>query len=108
MQDPRPILAGMVRRLERRTRLTDADRAALLALPNTQRTLAAGVHLVRDGERPEQCSVLLSGFAYRYKLTGDGGRQIMSIHMPNEFVDLQNALLSRADHSVQTLTEVEI
>src|SRR3569623_710790 len=108
MQDPRVPLAGMVKRLERTSRLSDGDRAALLALPHSLKTLAAGVHLVRAGERPEQCSVLLAGFTYRYKLTGDGGRQIISVQMPNEFVDLQNAFLARSDHSVQALTEVEL
>jgi CRP-like cAMP-binding protein len=105
---PRATLAELVKRLERFAPLDGGDRAALLALPHAIRTLSPGIHLIRDGERSEQCSLLLSGFACRYKLTGDGGRQIIAIHMPSEFVDLQNIFLSRADHSVQTLSEVEL
>jgi CRP-like cAMP-binding protein len=102
------VLSAMVRRLERRVPLAREDREALLALPHHIRTVGPGAHLVRDGDAAEQCALLLSGFAYRYKITGDGGRQILSIHMPSEFVDLQNGLLERSDHSVQTLTECEI
>jgi CRP-like cAMP-binding protein len=103
-----PALAPMVRRLERRTPLSAEDREALTAVPHHIRTVPAGAHLVRDGDAADQCALLLSGFAYRYKITGDGGRQILSLHMPNEFVDLQNSLLDRSDHSVQTLTEADI
>lgn len=98
----------MVSRLSRRSRLDEGDRAALLALPHTVRHLPAGAHIVRDGEPAAHCALLLSGFAYRYKLTGEGARQIISIHMPSEFVDLQNSLLAVADHSVQTLTAADV
>jgi CRP-like cAMP-binding protein len=50
----------------------------------------------------------LSGFAYRHKVTGEGGRQILSVHMPGEFLDLQNSLLGLADHNVQALTRCEV
>jgi CRP-like cAMP-binding protein len=108
MQIPTSSLSGMVRRLERRTPLADDDRDALLSLPHNVRTLSAGAHIVRDGDHAESCSLLLSGFAYRYKITGEGARQIISIHMAGEFLDLQNSFLEIADHSVQTLTEVDV
>ncbi|HEX8571849.1 MAG TPA: Crp/Fnr family transcriptional regulator [Allosphingosinicella sp.] len=98
----------MVRRLERRSPLGEADREALRSLPHSVKTLAAGAHIVRDGDPTEFCGLLLSGFAYRYKITGEGARQIISIHMAAEFVDLQNSFLGIADHSVQMLTEAEI
>lgn len=108
MHSPVSPLSALIRRLDGRSPLAEADRRALLALPHTLRTLPAGVHLVRDGDAPEQCSLLLSGFAYRYKITGEGARQIISLHIAGEFVDLQNSLLEVADHSVQTLTEAEV
>jgi CRP-like cAMP-binding protein len=52
--------------------------------------------------------LLLSGYAYRHKVTGDGQRQIMAIHLPGEFLDLQNSFLGVADHNVQALTRCEI
>jgi CRP-like cAMP-binding protein len=106
--DLHPTFEKMVRRLERRSPLGEAGRRALLALPHTIRPVSAGAHLIRDGDRTEHCCLLLTGFAHRYKITGEGGRQIISIHMASEFVDLQNGLLSVADHSVQMLTPAEV
>ena len=105
--DVHPTFGMMIRRLERRSPLEEADREALLSLPYTSRKLPPSTHIIRDGDRPDHVCLLLSGFAHRYKLTGEGGRQIISIHMASEFVDLQNGLLTVADHSVQTLTETE-
>jgi CRP-like cAMP-binding protein len=98
----------MIARLERRSPLGAADREALLGLPYTLRKLPAGSHIIRDGDKAEYCALLLTGFAYRYKITGEGGRQIISIHMASEFVDLQHSFLGVADTSVQTLTEAEV
>ncbi|MET1110321.1 MAG: Crp/Fnr family transcriptional regulator [Allosphingosinicella sp.] len=103
-----PTFEKMLRRLERRSPLGEEDRKALLSLPATVRKLAAGAHVIRDGEPAELCCLLLSGFAYRYKLTGEGGRQIVSFHVAAEFLDLQNSFLGVADHSVQMLTDAEI
>ena len=108
MAERHPTFETMVRRLEKRTPLDEADRQALLSLPHTVRRIGAAGHVVRDGDSVELCTLLLSGFAYRYKLTGEGGRQILSFHIPSEFLDLQNSLLRCADHSVQTLTEAEL
>jgi CRP-like cAMP-binding protein len=48
--------------------------------------------------------VLVSGFAFRQKLTGDGARQIIAIALPGNALDFQNLFLDVADHSVQMLT----
>jgi CRP-like cAMP-binding protein len=98
----------VVRRLETRGPLEDEDRAALRALPFTARTLEPAGYLVREGEPPEMCALLLSGFAYRHKVTGEGERQIMAVHMRGEFLDLQNSFLEVADHNVQALTRCEV
>src|SRR5688500_7058288 len=36
-----------------------------------------------------------------------GSRQILSLHLPGDFVDLESALLRQADHSIQALTRCE-
>jgi len=94
----------LLENLELRSPLPEQDRQAILALPYTLKSLAPGSYAVREGEPPTGCGVLVSGFAYRQKLTGDGGRQILSIHIPGEALDFQNIFLNVADHSVQMLT----
>jgi CRP-like cAMP-binding protein len=63
---------------------------------------------VREGEQPDACGVLVSGFAYRQKLTSDGARQILALHIPGEPLDFQNLFLDEADHNVQMLTRGEM
>ena len=97
-----------MRKLETHSALTQADREAILALPYTLKTLEAQSYTIREGDMPTACAVLLSGFAYRQKLTGDGSRQIVSLHIPGEALDFQHLFLDVADHNVQTLTRAEL
>ncbi|HET7817130.1 MAG TPA: Crp/Fnr family transcriptional regulator [Sphingomicrobium sp.] len=101
---PNNPLELLLDNLELRSPLAKDDREAVLALPYTLKSLAPGSYAVREGEPPSGCGVLVTGFAYRQKLTGDGGRQILSIHVPGEALDFQNIFLNVADHSVQMLT----
>lgn len=101
-------LALMVRKLETHAPLSAQDRDALLALPFKAQTYEASSYLVREGDTPDHCAVLVSGFAYRHKLNGDGGRQIVSLHIPGEMLDLQHLFLDTADHNVQTLTRAQL
>jgi CRP-like cAMP-binding protein len=88
--------------------MSDDDRAALMSLPFTRRTFGKDAYIVREGEHATECSVILQGMAFRQKLLRDGARQIISFHIPSEFVDLQNGLLATADHSVQSLNRAVV
>lgn len=94
----------MVRKLEYQNSFSSYDRAALLALPHVVRSLEAQHYLVREMDETKSCAVLLAGFAVRHKIVASGHRQITSIHMKGEVVDLHNSLLGIADHSIQMLT----
>jgi CRP-like cAMP-binding protein len=98
----------LIRNLELRSALSDQDKQELLALPCTVRMLEAGTYIVREGERPSQIGVLVSGFAYRQKLTWNGGRQIIAVLLPGNPIDFQNLFLDVADHSVQMLSRGEV
>ena len=84
------------------------DSSVLLNLPFTRKSFKREGYLVREGQEANECSLLLSGFAFRQKLIRNGSRQIISIHIPTEFVDLQNGVLGMADHSVQALNPCEV
>lgn len=98
------LLDNVARDLLLRNRLERGDLDLWADLPWQVRSFAAGDTFVREGDRPLYCAVLLSGFACRQKLTGDGLRQIIAIHLPGEAVDFQNLYLDVADHTVQMLT----
>jgi CRP-like cAMP-binding protein len=108
MPVPSNILAIMLRKFERRAPLDEGDRRALLELPHTVQTVEPAAYVVREGDRPARSCLILSGFAYRHKLTVEGARQIVSVHIPGDFVDLDGALLNVSDHNVQALTRCEI
>jgi len=101
-------LLPLIRRWSAYAELSDSDRQALLALPYTRKSFPKDGYIVREGQQTCECALLLSGFAFRQKVISDGGRQIISIHIPTEFVDLQNSLLGVADHSVQSLGPSEV
>jgi CRP-like cAMP-binding protein len=91
--------------LERRDRLSDAERRIVEGLSHRQRRIAAKRDIVREGDRPSESCLVLSGFSARYNVLGDGRRQITAIHIPGEFIDLHSLLLARLDHSVVALTD---
>lgn len=101
-------LALVVRKLHSRTPLSAEDQEAILRLPCERRTFEHSSYLVREGEKPVYCGALISGFAYRHKLTVTGARQIVAIQMPGDPLDLQHLFLDVADHNIQTLTRAEV
>lgn len=104
---PHP-LELLVRNLELRSQLQATDREAVLGLPYTLRTMQAGAYTRRESDKPVHCAVLVSGFAYRHKLAGDGSRLIVALHMPGDALDFQNLFLDNSDHSIQMLTRGEV
>ena len=108
MSDLETTLSQKVRKFRHRERLSEDDCKALLALPFRVRTCEAGVYLVREGSPTEECVLLLEGFAFRHKLTVEGDRQIVSVHIDGDLLDLQGSLLKISDHNVQTLTRSKV
>lgn len=101
-------LASWVRKMDSWAFLNNEERDAMLALPYTLKTIEAHHYIVREGDKPTQSCVMISGLSYRHKVTANGARQILSIHMSGDIVDLQNSLLGIADHNVQILTASEV
>ena len=101
-------LSLLVDNLELHSDLSAEDRQAVLNLPHRTRVFESSSYLVSEGQRPTQCAVMLSGFAYRQKQTSGGARQIVSLHIPGEALDLQHLFLDTADHSIQMLTRGEV
>jgi CRP-like cAMP-binding protein len=104
---PESVLAPMIGKLQQWRFLDEADRTALFALPFRVIKLRPQEYIVREGDRPQHSCLMVSGFSFRHKVAGNGGRQIFSIHMKGDLADLQNSLLGTADHNLQALTHVE-
>lgn len=100
-------LAPLLAKLQQWRQLDDADCEAILALPHRLIALRPQEYIVREGDKPQNSCLMVSGFAIRHKVAGNGGRQIFSIHMKGDLADLQNSLLGTADHNLQALTHVK-
>lgn len=101
-------LKSLASKLSYRVKLDEEDQAAILALPFKIKIIERNHFVVREREQATHSCLMLSGYSVRSKIVGSGNRQIVSIHMKGEMVDLQNSLLKTADHSVQMLTQSKV
>jgi CRP-like cAMP-binding protein len=104
VDDPAQLLAPLLRKLISLGPVTPSEAAAVEALPLTLREYKAGHEIVRDRDRPTHACVLLRGLCCRFKIVGDGARQINSFHIPGDIPDLQSLFLHQMDHGLLTLS----
>lgn len=98
----------MIRRLRINSDISDDDASALRVLPSLIREVPEETVFVHENDRPTQCCVIMSGFAFRSKTTEDGKRQILSFHPAGDMPDLHGLLLERMDHDLTTLSDARI
>ncbi len=98
----------LIRKLELLGPLSQEERRTLEGFPLDAWQVGADQNLVRAGERPSDCKLVVSGFACRHKLLEDGRRQIVSFHVPGDILDLAGLLLGSVDHGISTLTQAGI
>ena len=103
--DPVNLIIGKLSRL---VELGADDQAAIAGLSFEVAAVGANEYLVREGDIPTRCCVLLSGYACRHKTSRTGARQIVSFHLPGDILDLQHLQLPYADHNVQIITAGEV
>lgn len=84
------------------------ERRAIEAVALPARALSAQTDLVREGDATDRLYVLTEGWAYRYKTTRDGSRQIVALVVPGDVANLDTLMFGRADFGVRTLTEAKI
>ena len=88
--------------------LSDADLARLDGLLSDVRTYEAKRDLIKEGDRPEVVFLMLEGWAYRYKIVTDGGRQIMAYLVPGDLCDPHIFILKEMDHSIGLLSDAKV
>jgi CRP-like cAMP-binding protein len=88
--------------------VTDDERQALETLPMQLAVIKADQDIVRIGDRPSRCCLILSGFACTYKVTAEGKRQIVSFNLPGDIPDLQSLHLKVLDTSIATISTCRV
>ncbi|HEV7293389.1 MAG TPA: Crp/Fnr family transcriptional regulator [Devosia sp.] len=102
------VLQPFFNKLEARDALSEEEKRALVAAARQELTFGAGDDLAREGDRPHRSMLLVAGFAIRYRIVAQGERQIVAIHVPGDFIDLQSFLLKEMDHSLAALTHARV
>ena len=98
----------LIAKLEAFIDLTPIDRQWLATISSKTILVGADTTLVHEGDVPDDVFLILEGFAYRYKTTPEGKRQIFAYLVPGDFCDLHVALLDEMDHSIGTLSACRV
>jgi CRP-like cAMP-binding protein len=97
----------LTRKLSAFVDLSDADLEALSLFDRRSRSFQSGHEMMHEGQANASAFVLADGWACSYKLLPDGGRQIVDVRIPGDFLGLRSILFRTADHTVEAVTRIE-
>ena len=93
-------------KMEQFTSFTRDQRQQLDALIDERvESYAPRRDILKEGQRVDECHLVLSGIAARYKILPDGSRQIFAFLIPGDLCDAEVFVLEEMDHSVMALSE---
>jgi CRP-like cAMP-binding protein len=90
------------------TTLDDRERDRVEAAISEVRTFGRRRTVIRRGTALDTSLYLVRGYMCRTIDNNQGDRQLVSVQVPGDFVDLHGYPLKVLDHDVSTLTEVEV
>lgn len=89
----------LITRLQAIAGISGQDQAELASMPHTIRTLGDGEALLRQGDAPTRCAVVMTGFLARQKVVCER-TQISSFYVPGDMPDLHTLHLPVMDHDL--------
>lgn len=92
----------------RRKEMSAEEVAALEAVIHDVEVIPPRTALANRGERLRCSTLIVEGFACRYMDARDGYRQILSYHIPGDFLDLHGYPTRYIDHDVATISQATI
>lgn len=90
----------LLRKIRQHSVLDPADESVVRRLTNHIRELVPGEDFIRQGDRPTESAIVLTGMIGRYHTLRSGQRQYLSLHIAGDWPDAQGLFLERMDHSV--------
>lgn len=102
------MIESLLLNLESRDVVSEAEKSVLKSIITRQRVFESDEDLVREGSRPAYSTLMLDGFAARYKVLDDGSRQFTSLHIAGDFVDLHAFPLKIMDHGIVALSPCRV
>jgi len=95
---------ALIRKLSIFTRFSAGETACLMELQSGRDKVEATTDLVHEGQTGHRAFVLQEGWAFSYKMLPEGGRQIVDIKVPGDFMGLRGLLLRTSDHLFATVS----
>lgn len=92
----------------RRSELSAEELAALESAVETIEVVPPRKSLANRGDRLRRSTLIVEGYACRYMDARDGYRQMLSYHVPGDFVDLHSYPTRYIDHNVATITSAKV
>lgn len=98
----------LMRKLSAYVALSETENELLSSLHQRRKKFEGGRDLVYQGQSERAAYILAKGWACSYKTLCDGTRQIVDIQIPGDFLGLRNILLHTSDHSIASITDIEV
>jgi len=99
---------ALVRKLRNLATVQDEELQAFVAMFSVKRSIRRGADIITMGNSSTFSTVLLQGLACRYKIIGNGRRQILTFQYPGDFCDGHSYILPTRDTAVNALTECSV
>lgn len=99
-----PAMMPFLEKFETRTTFSDEERSAILGLPFVPVQVKPNHDFVRQGERVHHSCFVLNGLVGAFEQDRHGDRQITSIFVDGDTVDLHTVVLPEAISALQALT----
>lgn len=107
LKGPDPLKLFLAK-IEARSQLTDEERDGILSLPMTPRQVQPHRDIVRLGDTADHACLVADGIVARFAQVLSGARQIVSLHVAGDMVDLHSLLLPANPAPLVALTSTTI
>jgi CRP-like cAMP-binding protein len=101
-------MKALIARIAGYSEIEDRDFTPLKQAPLERARYPRGGAIVSAGETASHVFVISKGWALRFRTLDDGRRQIVNVMLPGDCFDLQALIATKADHSIEALTNVEL
>lgn len=103
-----PVVHPLVSKLSQYIKLTDKETSAANAVPVRLARIAADQDVVRAGDRTSRSLLVVNGLLATSKVDENGERQIVALHVAEDFPDLLTLHLELMDSDLRTITGSDV
>jgi CRP-like cAMP-binding protein len=100
--------ASLLAVLDRRQVVSQVERNALASVSWRMQSIDDGQEIIPEGLRTVESCILVKGISASVRYLASGDRQLTTLHVPGDFLDLHGLFLKVLDHGVLALTDCQV